>query len=221
MSIHQSGSPFNRRGIVPGSGSICVARPKAPGPRARHGVTLLELLLALSISAVLLVATAVATDASFRAYQTNQEQSTLLQRSRIAIDRLTTIIRTTKDHLPYSTTAAANFKSGQTVSDIGIDLFDVNGVETDFHYDAPTQRILAVVGGKTYVLASGVTAFSIKMAPMRSANSLRTGGAWDLLQRATISMTVRTGGNTSTASETTNTQTVTLSASVMPRRNTW
>ena len=188
---------------------------------ARRGVTILELLIALSISALLLLATAVAVDASVRAYKNNQEQSTLIQRARIAIDRLTTVIRTTKDHAPYTATAASAFATGQTVTDIGIDLFDVNGIETDFRYDAPTQRILAVVAGKTYVLASGVTAFSIKLEPMRSPESIRTGGGWYLLQRATISLTVRTTGNTATASETTNTQSVTLSASVMPRRNTW
>jgi prepilin-type N-terminal cleavage/methylation domain-containing protein len=187
----------------------------------RRGVTILELLIALAISAMLLVATAVAVDASLRAYQANQEQSSLMQRARIAIDRITTVIRTTKAHQPDSSSAASSFAVGATVTDIGIDLFDTNNVETIFRYDAPTQRILAIVGGKTYVLASGVTAFSIKMEPMRSAESIRTGGGWDLLQRATISLTVKTTGNTATSSETTNTQAITLSASVMPRPNTW
>jgi prepilin-type N-terminal cleavage/methylation domain-containing protein len=97
----------------------------------RRGVTILELLIALSISALLLLATAVAVDASVRAYKNNQEQSSLIQRSRIAIDRLTTVIRTTKDHQPYSATAASGFKNGQVVSDIGVDLFDVNGLAAD------------------------------------------------------------------------------------------
>ena len=208
--------------IIPAPGTPGEGREGARRKQfVRRGVTILELLIALSISAMLLVATAVAVDACFRAYKNNQEESSLMQRARIVIDRITTVIRTTKAHQPDTPSAAANFLSGVTVTDSGIDLFDVNNVETIFRYDPPTQRILAIVGGKTYVLASGVTAFSIKMEPMRSAESIRTGGGWDLLQRATISMTVRTTGNTATATETTNTQAVTLSASVMPRQNTW
>jgi hypothetical protein len=59
------------------------------------------------------------------------------------------------------------------------------------------------------------------MEPMRSATSIKTGGGYDLLKRATVNITVRTTEENSLASETTGTQTLTLSASVMPRRNVW
>jgi len=190
-------------------------------PSHRRGVALLELLISLSIGATLLLATAAAVNAAFIAYQTNQEQSSLLQRARIAMERITTVIRTTSAHNPDSLTAANLFKAGQVVTDTGIDLFDVNNVETVFRYDPADKQILAIVGGKTYVLLNGVEAFQVKMEPMRSAESLRTGGGYDLLQRATILITVRTNADTNAAIETTNRQTVSLSASAMPRPNTW
>jgi len=59
------------------------------------------------------------------------------------------------------------------------------------------------------------------LEPMRSSTSIRTGGVYDLLSRATILLTVRTADNTVMNSETTGDQTVTISSSVMPRRNVW
>jgi len=187
----------------------------------RRGAALLELLIAMSIGATLLLATAAAVNAAFVAYQTNQEQSSLLQRTRIAMERITTVIRTTKAHNPDSLSAATLFKSGQTVTDTGIDLFDVNDVETIFRYDPTNKQILAIIGGNTYVLLNSVELFQIKLEPMRSAESQRTGGPYDLLQRATILITVRTSNSTNASIETTGRQRLSLSASVMPRPNTW
>ena len=195
------------------------ANPRKRG--MRRGLTFIELLIALAISAVLLTATAVCVDASFRAYQINQEQSTLVQRARIALTRMTTVIRTTADHAPDSPLPASLFASGQTVTDTGIDLFDDTATETIFRYDAPNQRVLAIVGGKTFELLDGVQSFQIKLEPMRSPTSIRTGGGWDLLMRATILMTIRASADSNTATETTGTQTIAMSASVMPRRNVW
>ena len=185
--------------------------------RAR-GQSMIELVIALAISALLLTATAVGVDASFKGYRINEEQSTLIHRARIAVERLTTVIRTTRDHAPDTATARASFAAGQTVTDSGIALFDNNNVQTIFRFDQPNSRVLAIVGGQTYVLADGVQKFQVKLEPMRSPESIRTGGGWDLLQRATITLTLipdstvgpRLGG-----------QLVTLTASVVPRRNVW
>lgn len=77
------------------------------------------------------------------------------------------------------------------------------------------------VAGKSHVMCDGVETFTVRMEPMRSADSIRTGGSWDLLKRATLLLTVKTNNNTSTKGEGIGKQTVTLSASVMPRRNAW
>jgi len=81
-------------------------------PRRARGLAYVELMIALAIGSMLLIATAVATDASFRAYQVNQEQSSLLQRARIAMERMMTVIRTTGTQFPDSLTAQSQFASG-------------------------------------------------------------------------------------------------------------
>lgn len=205
-----------------------VPNPQSPNPhrvRARRrgpsGLVLVELMIALSISAALLVATAWAVDASIRAYQINQEQSSLIQRARVALYHITTSIRTTDAHVPDSASARSDFTSGLVVTDTGISMYDLNNQVLTYRYDAINQRLLAITGGQTYTMAEGVTAFSVKMEPMRSDESARTGGAWDLLRRATITLSVRSNSKTTVAGDSTGQQVLTLSASTMPRQNAW
>ncbi|CAA9445835.1 MAG: hypothetical protein AVDCRST_MAG64-4541 [uncultured Phycisphaerae bacterium] len=181
---------------------------------------LVELLIALSITASLLTATAFAVDAAFRAYAVNQEQAVLLSKARVALALMTTHVRTTKLHAPDDATLRAQFASGQTVTDTGLAMYDADDNLLRFRYDAAAKRLLVVTPTGTHTLARGVESFSVTMEPMRSAASVRTGGGWDLLKRATIQLTVRTTGSTAPG-ESTGNQTLTLSGSVMPRRNAW
>src|SRR5213595_1529027 len=89
----------------------------------RRGVGLVELLLALSISAILLTATAVAVDASFKAYAANQEESSLLQQGRMALNRMVTSIRTSDSHAPNDAKLLTDFKSGLKTTGTGIAMF--------------------------------------------------------------------------------------------------
>jgi hypothetical protein len=70
-------------------------------------------------------------------------------------------------------------------------------------------------------MCDGVEAFTIRMEPMRSTDSIKTGGAWDLMKRASIVLSVKTNNHTAVEGEGVGKQTITLSASVMPRRNAW
>jgi prepilin-type N-terminal cleavage/methylation domain-containing protein len=187
----------------------------------RRGLGLPEMLISLTIAALLLTATAFALDSSCQAYKINQEQSSLIQCDRLTLNRITTMVRRTNAHQPHTTAIAQSFAAGNVVSDIGIDMIDANNLPLTFTYDSTNQRLLAISGGITHVLADGVTSFVVTMEPMRSAESIRTGGAWDLLKRATFLVSVHTNSKTAQGSETTNQQTITLSASVMPRQNTW
>jgi hypothetical protein len=189
--------------------------------KRRRGVGLAELLIALSISAALLTATAVAIDASFKAYAINQEQSDLTQRTRLAMYRMTTMIRQTKEHAPTTAGKATLFASGATVTDTGIDMFDLEGNSVSYFYDAPNKRLMASINGVERPMCEGVQSFTVRLEPMRSTTSIRTGGPWDLMKRATLEMTVRTTSSTATRGEGVDRQSVTLSASVMPRRNAW
>ena len=188
---------------------------------ARRGVGLVELLVALAISATLLTATAAAINASFTAYQVNQEQANLMQQGRVAMHRILTGIRTSKEHAPENPADAANFSAGVTVTGTALAMFDNNDAEIIYRHDAANQQIIAEIDGTARVLARGVTAFTIKMEPMRSADSFKYGTGHDLLKRATVLISLRTNAATSQGSETTGDQTITLSASAVPRRNAW
>ncbi len=77
-------------------------RPRhIPRPRrVRRGFNLVELLMALSITATLLTATMVALDASFMAYQNTTEVASTHTISRLAMHRILTMIRTGQDFRP-------------------------------------------------------------------------------------------------------------------------
>jgi prepilin-type N-terminal cleavage/methylation domain-containing protein len=205
-----------RRTIARGTG-----RRAGPRRAARRGVGLVELLIALAISASLLTATAVAIDASFKAYAINQEQSDLTQRARLAVHRMTTMLRTTKEHGPVNATLNTQFKAGKVVTDTAIDMLDLDGDLIRYRYDAGNKRLMVNAGGSERVVCDGVEAFTVRMEPMRSAASIRTGGRWDLLKRATITLTVRATDRTGVKGEGSGEQEITLSTSVMPRRNAW
>jgi hypothetical protein len=188
----------------------------------RAGLGLVELLVALAISAALLTAVAVSTDASFRAYGINEEQSNLMQRSRLSMHRLLAYVRTCKEHQPVTPALLGDFQSGFAVTDSGISMFNDAGAQLDFEYDAANKRILLTENaGAPRVLLEGVEVFQVKMEPMKSAAAIKSGGAFDLLKRATVLITIKTSGQSADIDELAASATVTLSSSVMPRRNSW
>jgi hypothetical protein len=207
--------------------AIRFRQPTHRAPARRRGVGLAEMLIALSISAALLTATAVAVDSAFKAYAVNQEQSDLTQRARLAVHRMTALIRQTEVHAPYADLLANQFAVGKTVDDTGIKMYDLQGNQVTFRYDSANKRVLAVVTppppgvAKSYPLCEGVDSFTMRLEPMRSSKSIRSGGGWDLLRRATILISVRTNSKTALKGEGVGHQLVTISASVMPRRNNW
>lgn len=187
----------------------------------RRGVGMVELMIALSISALLLTATAVAVDASFKAYTNNQEESSLLQQARMSLNRVVTSIRTSDLHAPVDPALLVDFRDGLLVNGHAIGMIQEDGTDVVYRYDAAKKQLLADANKKTYVVARGVEAFNISMEPMRSSEALRTGGSYDLLKRANILITIRTMSQTAQSSETTGKHPVTLSVSVTPRRNSW
>ena len=190
---------------------------------AARGLAVVELLIALSISGMVLVAVAMCVDASFRAYSINQEQSDLMQRSRLAMHRVLTTIRTTDAHEPDDATARAAFMMGAVVTDGGIKMVDASESPITFRFN-PTNGLLTATDGTgaEYVVLRGVEKFEIKFEPMRSHDAVRRGElGFDRLRRATVLLTVRTAGNSVDIDETVASQSVTLSSSAVPRRNVW
>jgi prepilin-type N-terminal cleavage/methylation domain-containing protein len=200
--------------------------PAAPRParkscrRARRGLGLVELMISMSIVASLLTATAAAVNAAFLAYEGNQEQASLLSKARVALASISSSVRGTQLHAPDTAALRVQFAAGQTVTDTGLDMYDDADNLVRFYYDQPNKKLLVTNPSGTFTMARGVEAFNVTLEPMRSAASIRTGGSWDLLKRATITVTVRTASSTGPG-ESTGKQTLTLSGSVMPRKNAW
>lgn len=192
----------------------------APSRSRRRGLGLVELLVSLSIVASLLTATAVAVNAAFKAHEVNQEQAVLISKARVALAFMTSQIRTTKLHAPDDTDLRADFATGQTVTDTALVMYDQDDNLLRFYHDTTSKKLMVATTTGTHTMASNVEAFSVTLEPMRSATSIRTGGGWDLLKRATIQLTVK-AGDAAGPGEGTSTQSLTLSGSVMPRRNAW
>jgi hypothetical protein len=207
----------------------CVPRPNPgrPGawrraPQARRALAVVELLIALAIGSMVLVAVAYCVDSSFRAYSINQEQSDLMQRSRLAMHRIITEIRQLPTHAPVDPIAEASFDSGLVVTDKGIKMMDAKLRESSFEFDSVNGTLTAKDRqGHEYVLLRGVEKFEVKFEPMKSQKSLRSGGSYDRLLRATVLLTVRTSGNAMDVDETVGAQRVTLTSSAVPRMNVW
>lgn len=198
--------------------------------RRRRGVGLVELLVALAICAALLTAVAVAVDASFTAYGENQTQAQLLQRARMVMNRITTYIRGTTQHLPDDDEAQDDFQAGlvTTASAIRMMLDSTNGVIFRQSGDELQMVPFTISGSslvegtpRTLLKGVGENDFRITFEPQRSAQAAKIGGPYDQLKRASIVLTLRTDAGTTLTGEDTAGQTVTISTSVMPRRNIW
>ena len=184
---------------------------------SRRGVSLVELLISLAIVAALLSATAVAVKASFDAYRANQTQADLTQRARLTVHRLLGAVRTARDHAPVTAAKSAQFASGQRVVDSGVAMFDADGRDVSFAFDPADGVIRQTTDGETFVLVRGVETFEVTLEPMRSPESLKAGGGFDRLRRATVLLTLRADPLEGEAGG----ETFTLSSSVVPRANVW
>ncbi len=190
----------------------------------RRGVTVTELLIALAISATLLVAAMGAIDGSLRAYSINTVQADLSQKSRVALHRLTSDIRSSRAHSPVATSAVSSFTQGLIATDSAIVFFDADDREVTYALDTSSQELRVTINGNTpIVLLRGVTQFTVKMTPTQSATARRTAGAFDLLARADITLTVKRdlNDNDKDLKESAARQSLKLTTAVSPKQNVW
>ena len=131
----------------------------------RRGVGLPELLVALAISAALLTATAVAVDASFKAFGVNQSQAALAQRIRVAMHRIVTYIRTTSEHRPDNDDPIEDFEGGIVCTDSAIRMMTGEDKGVIFRQDGDSLLMVpftivagAMVEGPPNTLLKGVRA---------------------------------------------------------------
>lgn len=82
---------------------------RRPGRRThRRGFSIIELLVALTISAMLLTATLTALDASFKSYKVTTESASTHVVGRLVMQRLVTLIRTGEEFGPYPANPVTN-----------------------------------------------------------------------------------------------------------------
>jgi hypothetical protein len=175
-------------------------------------------LIAVAISAVLLMATGAALKASVDSYAANQASADSLQRARITMIRLSQQIRAGSEHAPATTAKLASFIAGATVTDTGILFLDDQGQAISYAYNADDAVLRVRVDGGTWrTLASHVSGFAVRMVPTRSATSIKTGGVYDELERVTITLAINpvVDGNEIAG------QPLTLSESITPRARLW
>lgn len=196
----------------------------------RRGLGLVEMLVALSISAALLVAVAAALDTTFKAYRANQEVADLTQRARLGMHRMLTELRSTTDPVPADEVLAA-YRSGQVVTTRSVRIDAPDGLTAVRYLHSGNQlrrQTLTRAGGQWTVSADGVFLdgvasedFEVTLEPQRSPRAARGGLSHDQLRRATVRMTVRPSRESDAPTEALGTQAVTLVSSVVPRRNAW
>jgi len=86
---------------TPSSHTASVPAARNARPRRRRAFSMVEMLIALSISAMLLTATLAALDASWRSYKMTTESASTHVVSRIVISRILAMIRTGTQFGPY------------------------------------------------------------------------------------------------------------------------
>ena len=120
--------------------------------RRRRGFNLVEVLMALAITATLLTATLAALDASFRAYQSTTEEVSTQSIGRIVMHRVLTLLRTGSEFGPFP----ADPRVTRIRSDF-IEFRTQNGEVVTIRWERDTERLMYQVDGQAPVeLLDGV-----------------------------------------------------------------
>ena len=175
----------------------------------RRGFNLIELLIALAITAALLSATMMALRASFMAYQSTTEVASTHTISRLVMHRMLALLRTGQDFgplpptpLPLDSIVDSNF----------IQFFTDNGQLISLNWVAADETLYVVLTDEndvetSYPLLEGVTSCNVTLEYEFGYK----------LHRATIDMTIVPDDNMSVDLDGDNQQVIRLVASAMPR----
>jgi prepilin-type N-terminal cleavage/methylation domain-containing protein len=183
-----------------------------------RGLSLVEVLIALAITAMLMAATMAATHASFRAYADACEQASSQAATRMITNRLLTLIRTSTAHGPLMPNGSNVTLSGTTITSDYIELLDPNGNYIKMSYKSSSKELwlsMTPASGGAEVsqpLIGGVTAASF-FAVRRQNDE----GLW-VLERGTIDLTVEPGQDATLTIESGHPQPIRVVASTKPRK---
>lgn len=199
-------------------------------PRRYLGISIIEILLALAISATLLTALVVSVNASLIGVRSNETQALLATKARNTLGRMLDQLRRSSLHKPYTTSGTAfdAFRSSPTaMTDTGFTVREQHsdGSSTNYTYyfdssDAANGKLMATTQDfdstgtatgsvNTLPLLNNVTAFSVTLYPGKSNVNLTEN---DIVLRATVALQI-IEPNTGQA----NRQTIAMSGSASPR----
>jgi prepilin-type N-terminal cleavage/methylation domain-containing protein len=191
-------------------------RPRTPRRRIRRGFNLVELLMALAISAALLSATMVSLDASFMAYQTTTEVASTHTIGRLAINRMLTLIRTGTEFGPFpldpmDSIVESDFIQFRTTNG---NIMTIRWIETDPVLE--DESLYVEYDGNTYLLLEGVIAQTDAEGDPVMPFTLEYERGRDLF-RATIDLAIVPDDNMDVDLDGNRMETIRLVATAMPR----
>jgi prepilin-type N-terminal cleavage/methylation domain-containing protein len=192
------------------------SRPLRRG--VRRGLSLIEMLVALAISALLLTATAVAIDTSFTAYAIAAESASTQTSTRMVVNRLLTLIRSSTAHGPLLADSSAGVTvNNDVVTSPFIILQEPDGDFITISWDATTQQISLTQDPGTGTIITqpilgGVTACEFTLLRRRDNSGTR------VLERASVDFRVSADDDASLDIEVANIPEVRVIASTKPRR---
>lgn len=121
--------------------------------RVRRGFNLVELMIALSITATLLTATFVAIDASFDAYQRTTEQASTHTVGRLILHRVLTLIRSGTEFGPFPLSPLDSL-----VESNFIEFVTPTGEVMTIEWDPDEEALVIDIDGTENLLLGGVIA---------------------------------------------------------------
>ena len=188
----------------------------------RRGLSLVEMLVALAISAMLLTATMVAIDASFKSYAVAAESASTQTSTRMVINRVLTLVRTNEAHGPLR---VADALAGETVTVDGdiitssyLQLIDGNRDTLTISYDEVNDLLMLTrepfsgATPTTQPIIGGVTECTFKLARRLTNDGVL------VLERGSIDFTVEADDDASLDVEVGDIPPVRVIASTKPRR---
>jgi type II secretory pathway pseudopilin PulG len=185
--------------------------------RRSLGLSLVEMLISLAITAMLLTATMVAIDASFQAYAAAAESASTQTSTRLVTYRLLSLMRTSTAHGPLLPETDVTLV-GNTLTSPYIELLDPDGNLIRLEYDSTDEMLYVTVtpfGGSVATrepLLGGVTQCEFNLV-----RRLDDDGVW-ILDRGSIDFTVEPDADSSLAIEGDAAEPMRVIASTMPRK---
>lgn len=178
---------------------------------------MVELLISLAITAMLLTATMVAIDTSFKAYAAAAESASTQTSTRLVVHRLLSLMRTSTAHGPLLPETDVTL-SGTTLTSPYIELIDPDGNMIRLDYVDADDMIYVTItpfGGSVATqqpMLGGVTQCEFKLT-----RRLDDDGVW-ILGRGSIDFTVEPDKDTSLSIEGDAAAAMRVIASTMPRK---